>query len=110
RRDLKRGQFHRWDRLWRALCYGWDGDWVIDEGVRRRVRPRHNVADQAERQVGGAEDHEGHLWVLLPVRLGACLEAKVPVCRRLNTLHILSNSAERALPIPALLGAWLDQI
>jgi len=85
-------------RDWLSRCHRRDRDRLINEGVRRRIRPRHNIADKTERQVCGTEQHWRHLWMLLRLRPGVCTEGKLSICRLLNTRHILSHSAERAHP------------
>src|SRR5437879_2265243 len=82
--------------------------WLINEGVRRRVRPRHDIAEKSERQVCGVEEHWRQLGMLLRLRLGVCTGAKFSVGRLLKAAHVLPHSAERAPP--ALLGTRLGQV
>lgn len=79
----------------RCLYHRWGRDWLINEGVRRRIRPGHDIANKTERQVRGAEHYSSHLSMLLRL----CLP---------KTRYILSYAAERAPP--TLLGMRVDQV
>src|SRR5581483_7371079 len=70
--------------------------WLINVGVRRRIRPRYDITDKTQRQVCGAEYLECNLSILL--RRGAWRAAASSVCRLVNTRHIVSHSPERDLP------------
>ena len=89
-------------------CQGRGWYWLIHVRVHLRIRPRHDVADERERQVYGTEQHERQLWIVLGLRMRVRADAQFSVRGALDTQHILSDTAERGSP--PLLGASRERV